>query len=215
MLLRPLFFRWRLPISAAAQFSWLGLCCWCLPSCWTSLMSLLSENQKSQLEIEKMLTPKSFPYEPSCSSHRRRVPREVSPEFSPRSAPYPPPPPCEDPVPRLPTHARLEIGGGACVAAPTGSSRTTATWRLFPGLPPAGRGRARQLRRPSLRGHSRPSGLSRLWAPAGLAPTPLPRPRAPAARASFLRSLAPARCQPAGPTGGPERPQHALPSSAP
>lgn len=64
MLLRPLFFRWRLPISAAAQFSWLGLCCWCLPSCWTSLMSLLSENQKSQLEIEKMLTPKSFPYEP-------------------------------------------------------------------------------------------------------------------------------------------------------
>lgn len=27
-------------------------------------MSLLSENQKSQLEIEKMLTPKSFPYEP-------------------------------------------------------------------------------------------------------------------------------------------------------
>jgi hypothetical protein len=104
------------------------------------------------------------------------------------------------------------------VAAPTGSSRTTATWRLFPGLPPAGRGRARQLRRPSLRGHSRPSGLSRLWAPAGLAPTPLPRPRAPAARASFLRSLAPARCQPAGPTGGPEvaatappRPVPALP----
>lgn len=28
-------------------------------------MSLLSENQKSQLEIEKMLTPKSFPYEPT------------------------------------------------------------------------------------------------------------------------------------------------------
>lgn len=63
-----------------------------------------------------------------------------------------------------------------------------------------------------------PPGLSRLWAPVGRVPTPLPRPRAPAARASFLRSFAPALCHPAGPTGGPEvaatappRPVPALP----
>lgn len=100
-------------------------------------------NQKSQLQIEKMLTPMSFPYEPSCSSHRRRVPRGVSSQFSPGSALSPAATPCEDPARRLPTHARPEISkgrGGACVAAPTGFSPTAATWAATPG-PPSSRAR--------------------------------------------------------------------------
>lgn len=90
------------------------------------------------------------------------------------------------------------------MAAPTCSSRTAASWAVTTGdLPPAGRGRAGWQQRRSLGGRSCP-GLSRLWAAAGLAPTPLPRPRVPAARASFLLSLAPARGRLSGPARGPE-----------
>lgn len=131
----------------------------------------------------------------------------MSSQFSPGSALSPAATPCEDPAQRLPTHARPEIRegrGGACVAAPTGSTRTAATWAATPG-PPSGRARPGEVAAETQpKGPLASPGLSRLWAPAGLALTPLPRPRAPSARASFLRSLAPACSQLAGPTGGPE-----------
>lgn len=103
-------------------------------------------NQKSQLQIEKMLTPMSFPYEPSCSSHRRRVPRGVSSQFSPGSALSPAATPVRtqhgDCQPtRVRRSARVEEGRAwRPRPAPPALPRPG---RLLRGLPPAGRGRAR------------------------------------------------------------------------
>lgn len=79
------------------------------------------------------------------------------------------------------------------MAAPSGSSRTAASWAVTPGdLPPAGRGRAGWQQRHSFGGRSCP-GLSRLWAAAGPFSFPSRGPGCPQpALPSFAPSLQPA-----------------------